>query len=372
MKFLINGTMTLYYRSLWPIARKLIEDGHEVYFIKRGRFSVDSVRDNPTGVNILDNEALYFICKQSGYDKKYIDSIHWLKEPQILNYFRPQYRTILNKLLFRKNFDAYISTIKDFPWLEQRGSNNIPQIALPYQNILDGYSFRGRRDISLKLSNDVSYGHELRQKYPDQYEEIGLPYADPLIMKMKETKKGSQLSNKILFLHPGGWRNVITSKKDDKITCIEKQRKLYKKIINCLPEDKKMVLKIHPLAAKWHDAESNALLADELGFEIADGWLGDIIFDCDAILSLGSSSYFEIAGLNIPYYILGFLGGERAQYYQSLKGSYIEFEEVLSKKLLDTSHECSKNDDCYNKSLYDGRSTERALKLVYDEVNKKD
>ena len=268
----------------------------------------------------------------------------------------------------RPGFDLYLGTSKAFKWLAGYGDTGRPQVALPYQNILDTYLFHGRRDLPVGLERHVGFERELRETLPGCSMLTGLPFMDLMVEKQRSWIR-RDLRYRVLLLHPGGYRNVITAPGEDKQRCLAAQRALYARILAALPPDAEMVLKIHPLAARYHDAEANAPLAEAMGFRIAEGWLGDVLFDCDVVLSLGSSSLFEIAGLGIAHWVLPFFSDTRTRYYSEFASMFLVDDAQLARVLADrcAPQWTSPTERAFMARLSqvcDGRAVERALQCI--------
>lgn len=103
---------------------------------------------------------------------------------------------------------------------------------------------------------------------------------------------------------------MVSQDGDTYETCLANQRALYEQALALLPSGWTLGLKIHPLAAAWHDVATNQPICDALGITLHPGdWPGKYIFAYDAIISLGSSLIFENIGSGVPCFIASFLGG---------------------------------------------------------------
>lgn len=372
---LCMGTMTLYYRSIWPIARRLIQDGHTVYMIKRGCFSEAYVRENPKAVTLLDENALRFICDLVGLNYVGIDKVRWIDEsgpPRPERGGLGGIGKFFHKLVGNapKSFDIVLSVNKCFQELSAFSNGKTLLVALPYQNIPDLYISRCF-SLPHALSPEADHLFELRKLATTakvDWFHSGLPFVDMLVEKRSETPcPGSQ--KRVLLLHPGGRRGVVSNDGDSYDTCLGNQRALYKRVQQQLPAGWKLGLKIHPLAAKWHDVETNQPICDELGIALHPGdWPGQYIYAYDAIISLGSSLIFENTGSGVPCFVAGFLGGARVDYYTSLSEFYLKAPDDLRHALLNTNAYVEKQNE--NKVLRefrsDGMVTEDIVRRIYE------
>ncbi|UIA99192.1 hypothetical protein KUD97_09430 [Desulfovibrio desulfuricans] len=339
LDILCTGTMTLYYRSIWPVAKRLIQDGHKIYMVKRGCFSESYIRDNPKAVTPLDDAALRFICDLIGMDYSGIDKVRWIEENAPVIPAQKGFHHVGN--IFRKlgwknfgSFDVVLSVNKCFSELSSFSNGKTVLVALPYQNIPDIFI---SKDFSLapQLSAEADSLFTLRKSaLARTWFRSGLPFSDSLVHKKEHKNLHSGLRQRVLLLHPGGRRGVVSQDGDTYETCLANQRALYEQALALLPSGWTLGLKIHPLAAAWHDVATNQPICDALGITLHPGdWPGKYIFAYDAIISLGSSLIFENIGSGVPCFIASFLGGAREGYYSSLSEFYLESADELRRAL---------------------------------------
>ncbi len=332
MNILCLGTMTFYYRSIWPVARQLAAEGHAVYIRRQGHFTEQAIRECPTGVSAVDPSALRFICDLTGLDYTYIDAVRWLDPgtDRPLSFGeRCKAKFAKNGVSSARHYDVILSVNKCFPQLNEFTASGALLVALPYQNIPDLYLQRGIPFPSVTMNPDADFMFILRNIMQGGHIPSGLPFAEQLTTKARESK-ASVANKKVLLLHPGGFRGVVSNPDDSEATCLANQADLYKAVLQCLPPGYSLGLKIHPLAAKWHDYPANKPICDQLGITLHDGgWPGNCIFDYDALISLGSSLIFESVGTGVPCFIAGFLGGKREKYYSAIKEYYCNSESEL-------------------------------------------
>ena len=358
MRIFCHAAMTFHLRSLLPVVEGLLAQGHSVFMARQGRFDVDGIRARPRAVSVRDPGALRFVARGIGLSDHCLDRIHWL--PRLIP------RRFIERGL--PGFDLYLSTTKGFPWLAACAPKDKPQVAVGYQNILDTFSFRGQANLPKDCPGTIAFADELRQAYPKNRFAAGLPFMDYLYHRHRATRRTDDTFHALL-LHPGGWRNVVTLPSDGQETCLRKQEALYRRVIRCLPPGARLTLKIHPLAARYHDAEANRPIAEALGIDIAEGWLGDILFQCDAALSAGSSSLFEVLPFGIPHWVLGFLGGERVEFYKEFNAVYLDSEDALRRVLAERRQPewTAPEEVAFVENLTavsDGKATQRVLDVI--------
>lgn len=366
--------MTLYYRSIWPVARRLIQDGHNIYMVKRGYFSESYIRDNPKAVTSLDETALRFICDLIGMDYSGIDKVRWIEENTTVlpgNKTFHQVRNLFQRFGWKNfgAFDVVLSVNKCFKELNTFSNGKTVLVALPYQNIPDLY-INKNFSLAPQLSAEADYLFTLRKSALSRsWFHSGLPFSDSLAHKKENENLHSGLRKRVLLLHPGGRRGVISQDGDTYETCIANQRAMYEKVLALLPKGWSLGLKIHPLAAAWHDVVTNQPICDTLGITLHPGdWPGKYIFAYDAIISLGSSLIFENIGSGVPCFIASFLGGPRESYYSSLSAFYLESPDELRGVLVNARNNSIKGCENVVLSEYrcDGLVTNNIVQIIYD------
>ena len=90
---------------------------------------------------------------------------------------------------------------------------------------------------------------------------------------------------------------------------------MYESILSCLPSPWTMDIKIHPLAAKYHDYVTNIKFLSPFFTFVKDPLL-KLISNYEIIVSFGSSSFYELSYFNKTYYNLSFIKNERSQLYK--------------------------------------------------------
>ncbi|MHA1381911.1 MAG: hypothetical protein ACTSRG_26370 [Candidatus Helarchaeota archaeon] len=360
MNILIYSGMAFHYRSLLPIMKKLVEDGHNVNVLARGIFSKRRIRNKPRAFNVISRGSLNFVCKEIGIGSEFLNKVNFIPYIRRLN---------IPTRSFYKKIDIFISTTKGFRWLNEMVVYEKPRIAIAYQNMLGTYFTTENILFPSTCPPDLSFEAYMRDKYKIDYIDTGLPFLDSYVERSKKYKNNNS-TNKILFLHPGGYRGVISNMGDSKELSIKKQREFYLEILKSIPSDKKLTVKIHPLAARYHDLKTNIKYFSDLDIDFIDGFLGDCLFEYDAVLSIGSSALFEVLPFK-PIFIIGYLSKVRASYYKELNGIYFTNKDDLYNALNQIDKYKSYINDFHKKLsiLANGKAVERIYRLIIELTN---
>lgn len=325
MKILFNSGMAFQYRSLLPVMKQLCEDGVEVFVLSKGHFSENRIRKKPRSFGDVTESSLKFVCSQIGLSHDFLSSVRFVR---VFGRFG------LPTSRFYRSINLFVSTTKGFPWLNSMAEFGKPRIAIGYQNFLGTYFYTRSGKFPNNCPPDLTYEKKVRETINAEWIEAGLPFLDSYVKRYKITPVHSKNSrNKVLLLHPGGYRNVLTRMGESKAASYQKQREFYKSILDYIPADMSLYVKMHPLAARYHDKASHEDFASDLELTPIEGFLGDILFDFDAVLSLGSSSLFEIVPFGIPLWVLNYFSKERTQLYSELPGLLIDNDKELKEKL---------------------------------------
>jgi len=360
MNFLFHSGMTFHYRSLLPIMKRLSENGHSVNVLSKGYFTEKRIRNKPRSLNIITKKSLEFVCEQSGLDKYFLGKVHFCTYVRRLN--------IPSSTFFQKQ-DMFISTTKGFPWLNQMAKYVKPRIAIGYQNCLGTYYTTGKELFPINCPPDLNFEESLRKDTKIDFVEAGLPFMDSYVRKSKNFDN-HKITNKVLLLHPGGYRGVVTKMGESKSVSIKKQLNMYKEVLKYIPDDIELNVKIHPLAARYHDLKFHKDNFSHLGIDFIEDFLGDYLFEYDAVLSIGSSALFEVLPFK-PLWILNYFSKERTDFYIDLPSLFINSGEEIFKKLKNNEYPKFYNDFEKRfinrlKKTADGNATNRVLNIIHN------
>jgi len=359
MNFLFHSGMTFHYRSLLPIMKRLSENGHSVNVLSKGYFTEKRIRNKPRSLNIITKKSLEFVCEQSGLDKYFLGKVHFCPYVRRLN--------IPSSTFFQKQ-DMFISTTKGFPWLNQMAKYKKPRVAIAYQNILRTYFTTNKDTFPDNCLPNLEFEEQIINKYKINSEMTGLPFIDAYMERSKYYRDID--SRKVLLLHPGGYRGVITKMGESKKLSYIKQLELYENLISYIPDHLKLTIKIHPLAAKYHDLKFHKENFSHLGIDFIEGFLGDYLFEYYAVLSIGSSALYEVLRFK-PLWILNYFSKERTDYYKDLPSLFINSGEDLYEKLRNREHP-KLNNYFENrfidrlKKTADGNAINRVLNIIHN------
>jgi len=320
----VIGTMLFYQKSILPIAKKYIDKGVQVYVLgNRKKFSIEEIRQRPRAVNSISREGLIFVANEINLELKYVDEVKF-------RFYVRRYARLFLKLYLRKN-DLVIGTTKDFSILNDV-PNGIRRVAIPYQNFSNVY-YSTKSNLPFKslpyngAEDDlISNGVSCNFKY------MGLPY---LHLKGNDSHEVVKKHGAVaLFLHPGGYRNVVSRNGENLSTCVKLQRTLYRQIESVLPNGAKLLIKIHPLAAQYHTYEDNILHMPEFNYTQTN--ILSLIEKVDVILSFGSSSWHELKNIpDVRFINLNIFQNDRSLNLFSDEITTVDSLEELSSKLVD-------------------------------------
>ena len=366
LKVLFSSSMAFHYRSLLPIMKLLCEQGDEVVVLSKGRFSEDKIRKKPRSFGAVTKSSLEFVCSQIGLSKEFLSKVRFVRISR---------RFGIPTSRFYKSVDLFVSTTKGFPWLNKMAEFGRPRLAIGYQNFLGTYFFTESGCFPETCPPELTFEKEVRAQTNATYVETGLPFLDSYVSRYKKSTQKNKASDKILLLHPGGYRNVLTRMGESRESSYKKQIELYRSIISAVPNEKSLHVKIHPLAARYHDMSSHMDFAADLNVTPVDGFLGDVLFDYDAVLSIGSSALYEVLPFGIPLWYLNYFSNERTQLYSELpsilvdSGKELEFRLKNNVKPLFTQE----FERVFVNSLMktaDGNASERVMQIINNKLTR--
>jgi len=360
MNFLFYSGMTFHFRSLLPVMKELVDRGENVSVLSRGCFSEKRIRLRPRSFNDITKKSLQFVSRQIGLRPEFLNRVSFIP-------FYPHFNIPLRS--FYKKQDAFISTTKGFVWLNQFSNEGKLRVAIGYENFLSTYFSVDNNLFPQEAPSLLRSEEDIQKNSTVLWIETGLPFVDAYFQRRRVVAS----SNKVLLLHPGGYRNVITKMGESRESCYAAQLRLYRTILNALPPLMSMDIKLHPLAAVYHDRTAHDEFAADLDVGIVEGFLGDLLFDYHVILSLGSSALFEILPFNRRLWLLDFFGKERTNQYTDMKCLFIKDIDDLRNKLASNAEPLFS--DLFENKIYktlvrtaDGRSTSRILDILYNHL----
>ncbi len=334
MKIYFYLTHTLYAKALIPLVIKLGEKGCDV-FVSRNKFdflkySPRLYGATPVSNRFVNKNSFDFVAGISGY------SDEWHKVREKINFtYNPGM------------CDVIIGTTKNLDRLEtlQKKHPRTDVYAIGYQHMpfimsLKG-SFKKKNlpplcvDIFTK-SNPFSDIHNFPRYISNHdFSFRGFPYLEkPYRDYSGQMPKSTKEKKYVLIFHPGGYRDVVTRRGDSKRVSYQKQKEFLKLI--CAPVLKKgliPVIKVHPLAARYHFKEDILAIVNTL--KLSDKRFRDIViedkdyykyaFESDCIVTFGSSGIYELFSLGLRNIIIcSFLGKTRTEKFPFAKGIFIE------------------------------------------------
>ncbi len=350
--------MAFQYRSLLPVMKELSDTGAIVYVLSRGRFSEQRIRKHPRAFGDITRSSLSFVCTQIGLSSTFLKKVRFIPEIRRISFpFNSFYASM----------DLFVSTTKGFPWLNQMKEHGRPRIAVGYQNFLGTYFAIDNESFPSEAPPQLEIEQQLRSTCSARWEETGLPFMDAYFDRKRTGADPPR--PRVLLLHPGGYRDVITRMGENRRESYRLQREFYEQLLMALPPGIGLDVKMHPLAARYHDLPAHREFAIDLNIGLVDGFLGDLLFDYKAILSVGSSAFVEVIPFGRALWILDYFSRERTQLYSSFPSLLIADEEQLSHVL---QHNLQPEfADPFEKAfmrrlgaLADGKATKRVLRII--------
>jgi hypothetical protein len=386
---LFLNSQTLHAKVTIPLALCFTRHGYGVSYLVNlptlfGRsfgFSDRYIRANPTGVGIINPEALQFVARLIGYGDD------WSK-----------YRREIGYHLWRHfgQFDGIIATSKNIPWLRSiRAKHGSPAFAVGYEHIpftikIDD-PFRSQSDPSelesvFLTDNAFSKAHGFQEILQScGLHPCGFTYLDKVYQRYNARDWSEE--RVVLIFHPGGYRRVITKPGASRAICYTKQRAFLENLcIPLLQAGFKPVLKIHPLRAQFHDladvqeivediVHENELDEDSIICIGPESWYWDYAFKSSFILTFGSSSIYELwsAGLR-NVFVCDFEGSTRSQKFRFFDSIFIDsYEEYLDFVNVEASRHrpldalTAQAFEAYH-GLFNGQATQTAYELISNEL----
>jgi hypothetical protein len=377
MRVLFTHAQTLYLKVAIPVAIRLMQQGHEVAFERRGRpwqrFSDRYVRAHATTMGLIDRRALRFVAELIGYGSEWAAA-----EDRVA--------------LVRKadaSFDTYVGTTKDLGRLRELSRlTGVKAYALGYQHMpyvvevgAKSEPVAGGPGSFFLRRNPFTQAHRfLEILNGDRAVPNSFTYLDRVL---ERRPKVVERSNRVLIFHPGGYRNVVTSPGDPRELCIRKQVAFFERA--CLPILRHgliPVIKVHPLRARHHDYDEVVEVSRQIeranGIEPGTircigprGWFWDEAFRAAFVVNYGSSSIYELWSVGVHSAVVcGFEGRARSEKFSLLEGIVIhehaDYREFIARERFRRPQRGELAEEVARayEQLCDGRATELATRSI--------
>jgi len=330
-KILIVATMTLHLKPLIPILISL-GSNNKIYIYSNLRNQMNyftnlnkKIINEPTRVNLINYKAMLWIAELIGLKNEFLK----LNKKQI------KFVNILQTKFIK--FDYIIGTTKSLKFMKKYFlKENIFFVGYQHMPVY-GQVIKKKSNKSFKNKKIFErYDYFINHQFPQILSKTnlylgGFLHLDHLILK-KEPKKDN-----VFFFHPGGWRKIFTNYGDKKADSYKKQKEKITKLLIPLKEtDNKIIIKCHPLAAKFHEKQDLIDIINCIKKEININ--NDIIIidtieeqlkylnSSKMIFTFGSSSIFELwcMGLRNIKVISFFSSDRRSQQFIDFKDLYIK------------------------------------------------
>ncbi|NQT06260.1 MAG: hypothetical protein HQ575_01825, partial [Candidatus Omnitrophica bacterium] len=321
----------LYAKSLIPIIVRLAKGGHDICISKNRlgflRYEPQLYGANPTANRFVNRSSFDYVAKISGYGDEWA---------AVRNTVRFVFRIPMNA-------DAIITTTKDMKILS-RVKAKYPDkglFAVGYQHMPFILSM-GRPFVRKNLpeictdvfmnANAFSHIH----RFPEYISDYGItfrgfPHVEK-IHRMYEAAEFGKGGRYVLVFHPGGYREIITERGNDKKTSYDKQKAFID--IVCTPILRRgliPVIKIHPLPARYHFKEDIEEILK--GMAASRSEFQDVIVESedyfkylnntDTVVTFGTSGVYELFSVGLKRLIVcNFIGRSRSRKFSFMKGIF--------------------------------------------------
>jgi len=347
--------MTLHLKPLIPLIIKFYGN-HEVYIYLNIRNQINyfnnlekKILNKPTAVNIVNFQSIKWIAKEIGLEKEF--SIIKSNKIKFINSISSQFvgfnyiigttksLDFMKKKFYKKNvfFVGYqhMPVYGKVLW-NKNLENNLPNI------ILNNLFFKRHKFEKILTGTDIYFG--------------GFLHTNHLVLEKNLIK------DNIFFFHPGGWRGIFTNYGDNKEISYRKQKKKLTELI--LPISKKnyvIIIKCHPLAAKFHKKQDLLKIISEIKSEfkiINKIVVIDTIYDqinyikkSKIIFTFGSSSIFELWSVGIKNIkVLSFFSKSRSDqfkyFFELFVRNYENYKNIIHQ--IDDFNQNEYSDDVLN------------------------
>lgn len=314
----IKASQSLYLKTILPILPHI--KGKYFFYsnIKSLLFKNQNIEkiisNRPTNFNIINLKSILYISKLIEFDT---------------NFFSYNTNIKFTYTTFTKNNSVLICTTKDLIFAKKNYSKFKKIIVVGYQHL----PILGIFDISNSYSHDEIYNNPFFVK--NNFHKIlkNIKFQKSIFLNLIYQNKSDfeVKKNSILVFHPGGYRNIISNKDDNKIMSYQKQLSFFKKVLTPLLNRGFFIyIKIHPLCAKYHTyydmhkilISDNFFKKNILKIKILDRQVNYIPFAQKTIFNLtfGSSAIYELWSLGIVNnYICRIFKDERSDKFNLFK-----------------------------------------------------
>ncbi|HOW28623.1 MAG TPA: hypothetical protein PK876_09015 [Elusimicrobiota bacterium] len=380
MRLLFFNSHNLHSKVTLPLALFFADSGHAVTFMKNRPdfmpFGHKNIINNPTCVDTLNRNSLRHVANQIGYLPDFDRSFD-----RIVTSFIPHY----------KRYDAVIATTKDLHQLRNiHHKYGVPCYALGYQHlpllVRIGQDFisplPAARQSILFGNNPFADEHGFNKIFDERDGIIlsNFTYLDRIFDQIP-VNTGAKKQDFVLVFHPGGYRNVITEPGASQSVSYQKQRDFLMKI--CPPlyaSGLKVVIKIHPLHARYHGLKDMEIIVTDMEkkeelqrgmVHITDQSIWGDARTARFLLTFGSSSIYELWAAGIKNVFVGnFFGQARSGRFSLFPDLTIDTLEQYAVFIRERHYSCpprnvlTQNIINAYADLFDGKATSRASKLI--------
>lgn len=378
-------SQTLYAKVTIPLALELVKQGFQVYYLKNRpdffSFSLKNIINNPTSVNFVNRNSLRYVAQQINYLEEF-----------------DRWSGHLNTT-FSRNFGRYdlvISTTKNLPELKKINQRfGTPSVALGYQHlpllVWIGKKFKSqkndRKNSIFFEENAFTRYHGFTELFDESSGIIhnNFTYLDKVYMYSK-IKGVSAGDNSVLIFHPGGYRRVLTEQGvSHKVSCEQQRDFIIRVCLPLLESGLSPVIKVHPLHARYHGLNDLRVIAADVeqayGLKsntigITDEWFWNQAFKSTFILTLGSTSIFELWAAGIKkVYVGNFFGQTRSKRFSHFPDIYLDTYKEYTDFIQSRRFENPVFDEFTSKvisayaRLFNGNATSRAANLISTELS---
>jgi len=335
-KILFFALNLISYKSLVPYIIKSVEDGHDVtvrtnfFNNKLADIIFDLYKTNyPLKVNLINKNTINKLSKNY---KLHLPE----KNLKFSIIFSSKYLRFLNNTYLKKNtFDIVIGTLKDNLFYEYNPNLKYKKkFAIGIPPFPVNINFQDLKKFSFEKFGDGDFFfkyHKIDKIIKNQ---------DFTLRKFSYIKKNNKTQNlnRVLLLHPGGYRGVVTDYGASKKISNLQNSKFIKSICETLETNGyECLIKIHPLHAKFHGEKDLNSIVRNLNLKKTkvlgpyEGYF-DLLNNCKFVLSCGSTSIHEIMSMGYKnIFLINFFGTSRTSEYYFHKENILESLDDLDK-----------------------------------------
>ncbi len=334
MKILFVGSHLLYFKVLLPVMASLAERGHMIRFQKTRPdclgFSPRYFGRKPTRATFVNRAGLRYVA----------DAIELPDEKKARQAcFRSTWFSPIQR------FDAVVGTTKDLSVLAEFKHRGVPHVwALGYEHLpvlmsltepISGVPVSDTAAAFFLGSNRFAEVHKLRDIVQGaeicDHRFVNFAHLDPKPERQGVTELSAR--DRVLVMHPGGYRKVITNPGAGKKESYERQRAFLEKICDPILEaGLKPVIKIHPLHANYHSAGDVRAILNEMAardsryasVDVARFEYWSHVYRSRLIVTFGSSGFYELFAAGVSNVVAcSFLTEERANKFEMFDDLFV-------------------------------------------------